>query len=206
MTTPPQFRKDRILEMFEQFRREEQHRIENEKKATEKRKKAFLDKLAIAIALLAAAFTGWQGWEAHETRKTTLRAFVGVTAEFKPSEFVQVTLHPFGASPATNVVVRAACIHKFGANQHWQENMELRDIDKGDTLIPGLTKTFNCYAPPQETTTPPGKAYQSVLLKGQVAYSDIFNVKHHTNFCFYQELTPGEGLVLTSCPQYNDAS
>src|SRR3954469_15884661 len=77
---PPRNRFEQLIREFQEeqrAQREEMLRAQDAARERERDKfQKFRDYLAIGIALAAAAFTGWQGYEAHGTRVDAERSAV----------------------------------------------------------------------------------------------------------------------------------
>lgn len=214
-TPPPEFPKQRQAKEFQEALQTRRRLYEE---MLHRRKKAFLDGLAIGIALLAAAFTGWQAWEAHETRKETSqlsseslqisqRAYIGVEAQSANDGHPRLFIRSFGNSPALNVFVRSNCHlpSSFGGGSSGFDDVEQQiTTPEGEILTPGTPYSLDCYdesvkkrfAPPPETD------FQ--YLKGSVNYKDIFQKPHTTKFCFHRIDTPGKRLQV--CETGNSAN
>jgi hypothetical protein len=208
MADLPGFPRDRIREQINRLMEEERDRLEQVRTATEKRRKAYLDGAAIAIALLAASFTGWQAWEAHETRKeaaemaldslhTSQRAYVSVEANLNAQSLPILQFRTSGNSPAVDVVLddiqcgyrETAERNMGGGSSSWD------DANLGRVLVPGTVIAKAC------PTSFMGNRNKHVLVYGTVAYKDIFGKSHLTEFCYSSPTQPNR--VMEACLKGN---
>lgn len=152
--------------------------------AVTKRKKAFLDGAAFGIALLAAAFTGWQAWEAHETRKeaseasaeslqVSQRAYIGVEGIAAPKGQPRLNIRTFGNSPAVGVFVESNCYRSSGGgSSSWGDGSIMKP--EGEILTPGAPYSLDCYDASIKKRFAPPASTDFTYLRGTVNYQDIF--------------------------------
>ena len=216
-TLPPEFPKQGQAREFQEALQARRRLYEE---MLRRRKKAFLDGLAIGIALLAAVFTGWQAWEAHEARKEaskfsseslqiSQRAYIGVDAQSADDGHPRLFIRSFGNSPALNVFVTSNChlpsSFGGGGSSGWDDDVG-QQITKpeGEILTPGAPYSLDCYGESvkKRLTPPPQTNFQYV--KGSVNYKDIFQKPHTTNFCFHRVDAPGKRLQV--CETGNSAN
>jgi hypothetical protein len=190
MGNAPQFPRDPIRDEIDRLFQEQRDRMEQERRAAEKRNKAFLDGLAIGIALLAALFTGWQAWEAHEARKEAAqlsleslhfsqRAYIAVDANLDDNATPVLQIRTLGNRPAVEVSLdNIECRYQAALKRNVHGAFGSRSADLGRVLAPGTVFRHSCI--PEKM----GKPDRYALVDGSISYKDIFGIRHSTGFCY----------------------
>jgi len=160
------------------------------------------ENLGLIIALLAAAFAGWSGWEAQKAReeavlssKIAQRSYVEAEDDSvaggmllnQPFLDAHYTLKVYGNSPAFGIVVTSNCkLGPAGLVLNKPGGITKDDLKTDSLRLPGIM-VVGSQTPLQSHCQPTASSDESIGMVeyGEIDYKDVFGDSHYTHFCYY---------------------